>query len=141
MNNDTKISLVKLVINSNNWITYHNQLQFALSLCKLIEHLTHDTVTIKYMNMGDINGMSPAEHWDNDKTIIKYLITLSVPDLVFNRIKEGAYAIDIWDILKKMFKGKSQNTLMDLTRRMQHKKYTDDGNIHMHFDQLVNICE
>jgi hypothetical protein len=67
--------------------------------------------------MGDINGISPAERWDDDETIIKYLITSSVPDLMFNRIKEGAYTKDIWDHVKKMFEGSSQNTVMDLTRR------------------------
>ena len=29
--------------------------------------------------------------------------------------------------------------VMDLTRRMQNKKCTDDGNICMHFDQLIGM--
>ena len=140
MSEDLKINVVKLAVDGSNWITYRDRLQFALSVHRWTEHLTHTTVTATYINAGAKNGMTPAQRWDHDETIIKYLITSSVPDSIFNRIKSGTHVKDVWDTLKKSLEDRAQNLLMDLTKRIQNTKCTE-GNVRTHFNQLVDMRE
>jgi hypothetical protein len=127
MSEDLKINVVRLAVDGSNWITYRDRLQFALFVRSLTEHLTHTTVTATYTNAGVINGMTPVQRWDHDETTTKYLIASSVPDSIFKRIKSGTRAKDVWDSLKKLSEDRAQNLLMDLTRRIQNTKCTEEG--------------
>ena len=42
--------------------------------------------------------------WRLDQATVKQLIAMSIPDSVFNGIKTGASAKDVWDALKKLYK-------------------------------------
>ena len=75
-------------------------------------------MTAEYMTVGKVGHLEADQHWSLDQSVIKQLITTSVPDSVFNAIKGGATAKDVWDALKKLYEGHTTLILVDLWRRM-----------------------
>ncbi len=105
MNEDYKINILKLAADGSNWVTYQDRMKFALDMHGWAEHLMETTVTQGYKDTGDIANVKPAQRWKNDDSAVQQLIVTSVPDSIFNRIKEGTDAKTIWDTLKKIFEG------------------------------------
>jgi hypothetical protein len=70
---------------------------------------------------------------------VKQAITASVPDSIFNRIKNSTRAKDVWDTLKALFEGWTQMIVVDLCRQIQSLKCREDDNIHTHFDNIANL--
>ncbi len=56
------------------------------------DHLTSATVTQAYMDRGDVNGVTPTMHWEDNDEAVKALIMSSIPDELFNQIKSGVNA-------------------------------------------------
>ena len=139
MNEDYKINILKLAADGSNWVTYRDHMKFALDMRGWAEHLTETTVTQGYKDASDIANVKPAQCWKNDDGAVRQLIVTSVPDSIFNRIKEGTDVKTIWDTLKKIFEGRTRSLLIDLGRKLQNTKCGEDDDVCAHFELLADF--
>jgi hypothetical protein len=79
--------------------------------------------------------------WDADKAMVQQLIAISVPDTVFNRIKMGATAKDVWDSLKKLYEGCTMLIMIDLGRQLQTTHCSEEESVQEHFEKRADMCE
>ncbi len=139
MNKDYKINILKLAADGSNLVMYWDCMKFALDMRGWAEHLTETTVTQGYKDTSDIANVKPAQRWKNDDGAVRQLIVTSVPDSIFNHIKEGTDAKTIWDTLKKIFEGRTRSLLIDLGRKLQNTKCREDDDVHTHFELLADF--
>jgi hypothetical protein len=141
MSDDLKISITKLVADGSNWVTYCDRMLWAMNSRDLSEHLTNASMTQTYVDAGTIGNVTPQMRWTHDQAVVKQLIAASVPDTIFNRIKTGTTAKDVWDALKKLYKGRTMLILIDLGRWLQTTCCGEEDNVCEHFKRLADMCE
>ncbi|TFY61298.1 hypothetical protein EVG20_g7113 [Dentipellis fragilis] len=124
-----------------NWVMYHDRLSWALGARNLESHLTSESMPATYALSGTLGGVSAGQRWTMGEAVIKQYIAVSVPDTIFNRIKGGARAKDVWDSLKKIFEGRSRMIVVDLRRKLQSQKCGEKDNVRTHFDDLADLRE
>lgn len=139
MGDDLKITVPKLNADGSNWVTYRDRMLWAVGSRNLLPHLTEATITAAYVTAGDVGILTPQLRWDLDQRIVKQLIGSSVPDTVFNDIKGGTTAKDVWDELKKIYETRTTLILVDLTRRLQTTRCAEDDNVREHFEKLKDL--
>ena len=139
MSDDTKITVTKLVVDGSNWVTYRDRMQWAIDSRSLSIHLTSPTITQEYKDAGNVGIMTPKIRWRHDQAAVKQLIGSSVPDTVFNAIKTGNTAKDVWDQLKKLFEGRTTLILVDLGRHLQTTHCAEEDSICKHFEWLTDL--
>jgi len=96
-------------------------------------------MTQTYQDAGNVGILTPQMQWHLDQAAVKQLISSSVPDTVFNAIKTGATAKDVWDTLKKLYEGRTTLILVDLRRQLQTTHCAEEDNVHEHFDRLADL--
>ena len=79
--------------------------------------------------------------WRLDQATVKQLIATSIPDSVFNGIKTGTSAKDVWDALKKLYKGCTTLILVDLGRQLQTTHCAEEDRVCEHFEWLADLRE
>ena len=133
-----KIELVRLAGDGSNWVSYRDRLSVTLRMRRWQEHLTEVSVTAAYIARGNVNGIAPVMRWEDDDEAVKMLIMNSIPDEMFNRIKNGANAKAWWDELKKICEGRSRDLRIDLSRKLQNTPCAEDDDVRAHFAKLAN---
>ena len=83
--------------------------------------------------------LEAQQHWDLDQSVVKQLKAASVPDSVFNAIKTGATAKDIWDELKKLYERRTILILVDLRREIQTMCCAEEDSVRDHFNYLSDL--
>jgi hypothetical protein len=141
MSDDQKVSITKLIVDGSNWVTYCDRTLWAIGSCNLSIHLTEPTITQAYTTAGNVGVMTPQERWNTDQSIVKQLITSSVPDSVFNSIKTGTSTKAVWDVLKALFEGRTTLILVDLGRRLQTTHCAEEDSVCDHFENLADLRE
>jgi len=138
-----KLEIVRLASDGSNWVSYRGRLNITLHMHRwhLQEHLTSDSVTQAYLDRGDVNNVKPSMRWEDDDETVKHLITSSVPDEIFNRIKGSTNARTWWASLKDICEGRSQSLLIDLGRELQNARCGEDDDVRAHFAKLANFRE
>jgi len=96
-------------------------------------------MTQTYQDAGNVGILMPQMQWHLDQAVVKQLIGSSVPDTVFNAIKTGTTAKDVWDALKKLYEGRTTLILVDLQRRLQTTHCAKEDNVCEHFDRLADL--
>jgi gag-polypeptide of LTR copia-type len=120
MGDNLMANINKLLPDSANWVTYRDRLKWALETKDWQEHLTSDTITQNYINVGIISNVPPDRRWVLDDQSVKQVIAQSVPNKIFARIKMHAHAKDVWDTLKGIFEGRSSLISVNLSQRLQN---------------------
>ncbi len=139
MSDETKITVTKLVADGSNWVTYHDRMLWAVDSHGLTEHLTSSTITQAYQDAGNVGILTPQMRWHLDQAAVKQLVGSSVLDTVFNTIKTGTMAKDVWDVLKKLFEGRTTLILVDLGRHLQTTRCTEEDSVREHFEWLTDL--
>ncbi|KAF8150855.1 hypothetical protein B0H34DRAFT_625771, partial [Crassisporium funariophilum] len=129
---DEFFKVPKLLADGGNWVTYRNQLRWALTARGLLKHI--DNVTSKPVdpNTGistpspsdattyntrlamDIAYEARAQKYEMAEATVKQSIASSVPDSIFNRIKTKKTAKDVWDAITEIFESCSTMVAIDL---------------------------
>ena len=141
MSDDLKISVTKLIADGSNWVMYREQMLWAINLCNLSEHLTSTAITQTYTNIGTAGSVTPLMRWNSDEAVVKQLIAISAPDTIFNRIKTGVNAKDVWDELKKLYEGHTMLVTIDLNRRLQTMHCGEEESVREHLEKLADMRE
>ena len=141
MGEELRSSVTKLLADSSNWVTYRDRIMWVIGSRTLTEHLTETATTATYVTVGTVNGLMPDMRWAIDQAVVKQLIAVSVPDSVFNSIKSGRTAKDVWDASKSLFEGRTSLITVDLSRRLSSMRCSEDESVREHFDKLTGIRE
>ena len=136
MSDEPRINVPKLSADGSNWVIYRDRMDWAMSSRDLGDHLTNDTMPAAYGLAGTIGGVTAPTRWARGEATVKQAIAASVPDSVFNRIKTGTRAKDVWDALRALYEGRSQMVIVDLRRKIQSLKCGEDENVRTHFDNI-----
>ncbi|KAF9470133.1 hypothetical protein BDN70DRAFT_763253, partial [Pholiota conissans] len=79
--------------------------------------------------------------WRQGEAIVKQQIAASIPDSLFMKIRGEGTALNIWKSLSDTFQSKSRMVAMDLRRRLQQERCSENGNIRAHFAKLRTMRE
>jgi hypothetical protein len=139
MSDDLQINIPKLAVDGSNWVIYRDRMIWAMDSHMLSDHLTNDSMPQAYPAAGTVNGAPAATQWAHGEATVKQAIAASVPDSVFNRIKGGTCAKDIWDAVKALLEGRTQMLVVDLRQRIQMLKCSEDDNVRTHFNTIANL--
>ena len=118
-----------------------DRMLWAVESRGLSDHLTAATITQDYKDMGKIGTVTPEMRWRLDQAAVKQLIATSIPNSVFNSIKAGTSAKDVWDALKKLYEGHTTLILVDLRRRLQTTHCAEEDSVREHFERLADLRE
>jgi len=138
MSND-RTTVTKLATNGLNWISYRERMTWAFKCRRWSEHLSTTTVPQRYLDAGDINGISPQARWASEEYTAKEMIAESIPDHVFNRIKTKTTTMEVWDTIKGLYQSRSK--IIDLNKRLQNAKCGEDDDIRAHINKLDDMRE
>jgi hypothetical protein len=103
------------------------------------EHLTATSVTTVYMTAGEVGGLNPDACWNWHKASVKQLITALIPDSIFNQVKLGLSAREVWKKLKQLYEGHTEMMMTDLSQRLGSIKCGEEDNICTHFQTLSDL--
>ena len=90
---------------------------------------------------GNINGLTPQERWDSEEDFIKKLISTSVPDHIFSRIKTKTNVHDVWMEITSVHQMRSKMITIDLDKQFQATKLGDTADPCIHFEKLEEMQE
>ncbi len=136
---DEKIPIPKLSLDGSNWVTYRDRLTSAVRSCDLDDHLTSAVITQECIDDGIINNRSPQRRWRAEEKIVKALIESSVPDIIFNDIKDLPTAKEAWDAVIAKFSRTTEMSLTELCRQFQNSHCPEDGNVRTHYNMLTEL--
>jgi hypothetical protein len=111
-----KITLPKLSPDGTNWVMYCDRFLYTLDSGCLREHIQHATMPSLYTTTGDIDGVTPSDRWAKEEGTIRTLISNSILDSAFNKIKSHVAVKDIYDTRKMVYKDHSSALVADLMR-------------------------
>jgi len=109
---DLYIPTPMLAADGSNWVNYRDRLMVILRVKKLTDHLANDTVTARYTNAGDVDGLTPAQRWADDEDLTLVIINASIPDVIYAQVKGGTNVKAVWDTLKSLSEERSRNRFM-----------------------------
>ena len=136
---DERNQLERLLPDGTNWVSYRDRFMWVIEGHDWQDHLTHDTITQAYIDLGPVNNVQPPRRWMLDDRAVKTLISSSVPNPVFSQIKSHTAAKDVWNALKTLFEGRSALCLVDLGQRFQSTRCSETENIREHFNRLADL--
>ncbi|KAJ3559227.1 hypothetical protein NM688_g471 [Phlebia brevispora] len=86
--------------------------------------------------------MSTADQqWALEEVTVKQYIASSMPDSIFNRIKNGGTAKAIWELLTKYHQVRLCMVTVDLHTKMQSMHCSEKDNVRVHFKKLTDMYE
>ena len=66
---------------------------------------------------------------------------MTIPDELFQEIKNLDTMMEVWVKLKELFEGKSRSVMVDLGRKFQTTCCGEDDDICSHFGKLADLCD
>ena len=139
---DDFFKVPKLTSNGSNWITYKDRLRWALDARGILPHLEGTTTQPTQPQSGDATAFETlAKEWRMGEATVKQYIASTVPDPIFNRIKTQGTANGVWTSLCLIFQGRSTMVAIDLRRRMQDTKCSENEDVRTHFEKIAEMFE
>jgi hypothetical protein len=138
---DSPLNITKLATDGTNWVTYKDRFTWAIRSRRWSSHLTSSTVTPAYIAVGDVNGMTPAERWDDEEDQVKQHLATSLPDNVFNVIKNKPTVFEMWTEIQDIHQKRSRMITVDLGKQLQHAKLGEDEDTRTFFTRLNALRE
>jgi heme/copper-type cytochrome/quinol oxidase subunit 2 len=67
------------------------------------------------------------------------LIASTVPDQIFNRVKNNTTTMAMWTAIKAIYQTCLKMATIDLTQKLQSTKLQDKGDVRAHLTNLMNM--
>jgi len=135
------IQVLKLSLDSSNWVVYCNRLIWAMQTNTFTDHVVADAPLMAYVAVGNVGGLTLNARWAKEENTIKLVLGSMLPDTAFNRIKTTVNVCDAWEILKWVYEERSKVLVMDIIWKFQNKCCDEDESIRSHFEYLANLRE
>ena len=103
--------------------------------------VTHKAIMILYFNGGQIGRFSLAQQWVRDEVTASGLLDVTIPNKLFQEIKNLDTMMEVWVKLKELFEGKLRSVMVDLGRKFQTTCCGEDNDVCSHFSKLTDLCD
>ena len=133
------IKLLKLKRSRVNWVTYHDRFIWALQSESVDNHIKQLSPPQAYKDLGKINDLEPEACWMKEEHTIKQILSSTLPNTAFLKIKSSADVMSAWAILKKLYEERSKAHISDLVQQFCNAKCKEDENVCTHFEHLADI--
>ena len=133
------VKVPKLERSGANWVTYRDRFIWALQSESIDDHIAESAPTPDYINLGDVNDLKPQARWKKEEHTIKQILSSSLPDTAFLKIKGADDVKSAWTILKKLYEERSKAHISDLVRQFWNAKCKEEENVRTHFEHLADI--
>ncbi len=134
-NNKQPTVIPKLEGDNSNWVTYHDHLIIAIEGRNLDTHLASATITATYNKLGQ-NNQEGQDKWRTDNRQAKILILNSLPDVIFNKVKQHTSAKAVWDAMKIACRSHTNMAIVNMCAKLQTTVCHEKGNLCTHFNLL-----
>jgi hypothetical protein len=134
-----RLTITKLSADGSNWVTYRDRMSWHFNSRHWASHLTSSMTPQSYTNAGVINGLTPDQRWSNEEAEAMDMIALSVPDDVFNVIKDETTTMAVWNAVKDIYQNRSPMIAVDLGKKLQNSKLGNEGDARAHFTRLNSL--
>ena len=114
-------------------------MEWSLKMRGLGDHLTHKATMILYFDAGQIGRFSLAQQWVRDEVTTSGLLDVTIPDELFQEIKNLDTMMEVWAKLKELFEGKLRSIMVDLGRKFLTTHCREDDDVHSHFSKLTDL--
>ena len=136
-----RAKIERLDSDGSNWVSYKARLQSAFLSHEWEEHLTETTVTASYINLGNVNNITPDRRWTLDERAARQWIVSSIPNTIFLPIMGNATVKGLWDALVLEFEGRSTTAIADLEHQINTTYCGDNENVRDHIEKLALMRE
>ena len=134
-------TITKLTTDGSNWVTYRDRMVVTFRARQWSDHFTNTATSTNYTAGGVINGRDPDQRWALDEDLAIDLISNTIPDQVFNRVKSHTTVMEMWNAIKQIHQDWSKIATIDLSLKMQGTKLTDKGDAIVHIRKLLDVRE
>jgi hypothetical protein len=135
------IAITKLASDGSNWVMYRDRMSLTFRSQQWSDHFTSATIPQSYTNAGTINGQTPDQRWALEEDLSMDLIASTVPDQIFNRVKNSITTMAMWTAIKAIYQTCSKMATIDLSQKLQSTKLQDEGDARAHLTNLMNMQE
>jgi len=125
-----KLSGNKL-LNSTNWIVWHERMYIMLQLCKVYEYTLG--VIERPNSLIDPQG---ARNWLKNDNYATHLLTLNISTTEMMNLRRPGTSFECWKQLLTLYKNKTHDTIIAFTCNLQQLWAVDGDNIPKHLVQL-----
>jgi gag-polypeptide of LTR copia-type len=133
MDKERTTRITKLAADGSNWVNYRDRMLLLIRSQKWKDHLTENSPTKRYIAAGNVDGATPNEQWEDDQAALINLIASSIPDSVFNKVKDKANTKGVWEALKDLHEERSPMVTIELQWCIGNVRCGDDENLRTHF--------
>jgi hypothetical protein len=81
----------------------------------------------------------PDQQWSIEEDLSMDLITSTVPDQIFNHVKNNTTTMAMWTAIKAIYQTCSKMATINLTQKLQSTKLQDKGDVRAHLTNLMNM--
>jgi hypothetical protein len=136
---NNRTAITKLATDGSNWVTYQDRMDWAFNSRLWSNHLMSTTIPATYIAAGTINGLTPDQCWAAKEAAAKNMIATSVPNHIFNRIKNKTTTMEVWTAMKAIYQTRSKMITVDLGKKLQSTRLGDEDDACAHFAWLVDL--
>jgi hypothetical protein len=126
------LTVTKLASDGLNWVTYRDRMTLKFRSQQWSSHFTSAMTPQSYTNTSVINGQTPDQRWSIKEDSAMDLIVSTVPDQIFNRVKNNTTTMAMWDAIKAIYQARSKMATINLSQKLQSTKLQDEGDAHCH---------
>ena len=138
MNDNIQITLAT---DESNWVAYRGRMTLAFKSRQWGNHLTSATIPPTYIAVGSVNGLTPDQRWEAEEATAMDVIASSVPDHIFNRIKNKTNVMEVWATMKSICQSRSETAITCLYNQLQGIKLEVEEDARAHLTKLSDLRE
>ena len=149
------VHIPKLEIDSSNWVIFKDHFLFAAAAAALIGHVDGTDIIPAPVGFSHQPGEPLKEgqqealkeyqlkhtKWEMEENIVKQVLASVILDPLFIEVRRKETAALMWDAVKDQREKKSQMVTVDMHRKLQSEKCTEQGDVRAHLIKLQTMRE
>src|SRR5271168_1895617 len=143
----------KLEIDGLNWVIFKDRFLFAAAAGSLKGHidgsgkppvnpLPTPCVPLTEDQKAEMSEYSALlTKWEMEENIMKQALASVIPDSLFIEVRKMETALSMWDAVRNQREKKSRMVTIDMRRKLQSEKCTEQGDVRAHLVKLKIMRE
>src|SRR5271168_681789 len=143
----------KLEIDGSNWVIFKDRFLFATAAGSLKGHidgsgkppvnpLPTPCVPLTEDQKAEMSEYSALlTKWEMEENIMKQALASVIPDSLFIEVRKMETALSMWDAVRNQREKKSRMVTVDMRRKLQSEKCTEQGDVRAHLVKLQIMRE
>ena len=148
------VHIPKLEVDGSNWVIFKDRFLFAAAAAALKGHIDGTDVspvmpviapTREPLTEIQTDKLTEYEKlrtkWDMEENILKQALASVIPDSLFIEVRRKETALAMWDAVKGQREKKSRMVTVDMRRKIQSEKCSEQGDVRTHLVKLQTMRE